>query len=167
MRFSFSLMIIERRSAPMSTLSFANSKSTMRTTFWLYRAAFRAASFTRFARSAPEKPDVPRARTATSTSSDSGIFLVWTARMPSRPLSSTVRTSRAGTQQRRVEHVGAVGCRDEDDAFIRLEAIHFDEQLIEGLFALVVPAAESCSTVSADRVNFIDEDDTGGAFLAL
>jgi hypothetical protein len=35
MRFSFSLMIIERRSAPMSTLSFANSKSTMRTTFWL------------------------------------------------------------------------------------------------------------------------------------
>jgi hypothetical protein len=34
-RFSASLMIIERRSAPISTLSFANSKSCMRTTFWL------------------------------------------------------------------------------------------------------------------------------------
>ena len=33
--FSASLMIIERRSAPMSTLSLANSKSTMRTTFML------------------------------------------------------------------------------------------------------------------------------------
>ncbi len=33
--FSSSLMIIERRSAPISTLSLANSKSTMRTTFWL------------------------------------------------------------------------------------------------------------------------------------
>jgi len=43
MRFSPSLMIIERRSAPISTLSFANSKSSMRTTFWLKRAAFSAA----------------------------------------------------------------------------------------------------------------------------
>ena len=34
-RFSFSLMIIERRSAPIRTLSFANSKSSMRTDFWL------------------------------------------------------------------------------------------------------------------------------------
>ena len=34
-RFSASLMIIERRSDPISTLSFANSKSCMRTTFWL------------------------------------------------------------------------------------------------------------------------------------
>ncbi len=34
-RFSSSLMIIERRSAPISTLSLAYSKSCMRTTFWL------------------------------------------------------------------------------------------------------------------------------------
>ena len=34
-RFSSSVMIIERRSAPIRTLSLANSKSCMRTTFWL------------------------------------------------------------------------------------------------------------------------------------
>jgi hypothetical protein len=34
-RFSSSLMIIERRSEPIRTLSLANSKSSIRTTFWL------------------------------------------------------------------------------------------------------------------------------------
>src|SRR5262245_13882729 len=38
--------------------------------------------------SAPEKPEVPRASTWMLTSSASGIFLVWTARMPSRPFTS-------------------------------------------------------------------------------
>src|SRR4026207_1681754 len=53
-RFSPSLMIIERRSAPISTLSLANSKSSMRTTFWLKRAAFSAAPLPRGARHPPE-----------------------------------------------------------------------------------------------------------------
>ena len=38
-RFSESLMIIDLRSVPISTLSLANSKSSIRTTFWLKRAA--------------------------------------------------------------------------------------------------------------------------------
>ena len=73
----------------------------------------------------------------------------------------------AGTQQRRIEHVGTVGRGDEDDAFVRFEAVHLDEQLVQRLFALVVTAAEAGAAMTADRVDFVDEDDAGGVLLAL
>ena len=165
-------MIIERRSDPIRTLSLANSKSNIRTVFWLTRAALSAASLTRFARSAPEKPAVPRAIVGSSTSSAIGILRVWTERMPSRPFTSgrltTMRRSkRPGTQERRIEHVGTVGGGDEDDAFVRLEAVHLDEELVERLLALVVSAAETRAAVTADRVDFVDEDDARRVLLAL
>ena len=73
----------------------------------------------------------------------------------------------ARAQQRRVEHVGTVGCGDEDDAFVRLEAVHLDEQLIQRLLALVVTAAQAGAAMTADRVDFVDEDDAGRVLLAL
>ena len=73
----------------------------------------------------------------------------------------------AGTQQRRIEHVGTVGRGDEDDAFVRLEAVHLDEELVQRLLALVVAAAEAGAAVAADRVDFVDEDDAGRVLLAL
>ena len=77
----------------MRTLSFACSKSSMRTFFWVCRAAFRAASFTRLARSAPEKPGVPRAMMLRSTSDSKGMRALWTLRTPSRPLMSGRETT--------------------------------------------------------------------------
>ena len=53
----------------------------------------------------------------------------------------------AGTQQRRIENVGAVGRRDDDDALIGREAVHLDEQLVERLLALFMAervAAAGC-----------------------
>ncbi len=73
----------------------------------------------------------------------------------------------AGPQQRRIEHVRTVGGGDQDDAFVRLEAVHLDQQLVQGLLALVVSAAEACATMTADRVDFVDEDDAGSVLLAL
>ncbi len=73
----------------------------------------------------------------------------------------------AGAQQRGIEHVGTVGRGDHDDAFVGLEAVHFDEQLIQSLLALVVAAAQPCATVPADRVDLVDEDDAGCVLLAL
>ena len=70
-------------------------------------------------------------------------------------------------QQRGIEHVGTVGRRDDDDAFVLLEAVHFDEQLIERLFALVIAAAKTCAAMAADRVDFVDEDDAGRVLLGL
>ena len=73
----------------------------------------------------------------------------------------------AGAQQRRIEHVGTIGRGDEDDAFVRLEAVHLDEQLIERLLAFVVTAAEAGAAMAADRVDLVDEDDAGRVLLAL
>ena len=73
----------------------------------------------------------------------------------------------AGPQQRRIEHVGPVGGRDEDHALVGLEAVHLDQELVQGLLALVVAAAEAGAAVPADRVDLVHEDDAGGVLLAL
>ena len=73
----------------------------------------------------------------------------------------------AGAKQRRVEHVGAVGGGDQNDAFIGFEAIHLDEQLVQRLLAFVVAAAEASATVAADGVDLIDEDDARRVLLGL
>ena len=49
----------------------------------------------------------------------------------------------AGTQQRRIEHVGPVGGGDQDHAVVRLEAVHLDQELVQRLLPLVVPAARA------------------------
>ena len=73
----------------------------------------------------------------------------------------------ARAQQRRVEHVGTVGRGDDDDAFVGLEAVHLDQQLVERLLALVIAVAEAGAAMAADRVDFVDEDDARRAiFLA-
>ena len=73
----------------------------------------------------------------------------------------------ARAQQRRVEDVGPVRRRDEDDVVLRLEAVHLDEELVERLLALVVTAAEPGAAVPADGVDLVDEDDAGARLLRL
>ena len=65
----------------------------------------------------------------------------------------------AGPQQGGIEHIGAVGGGDEDHAVVRLEAVHLDEQLVEGLLALVVAASQAGTAVTPHCVDFVDEDD--------
>ncbi len=72
----------------------------------------------------------------------------------------------ARAQERGVEDVGAVRRRDEDDVGLRVEAVHLDEELVERLLALVVPAAEARTAVTADGVDLVDEDDAGAFCLA-
>ncbi len=73
----------------------------------------------------------------------------------------------AGSQQRRIEHVGPVGGSDQNDAFIGFEAVHLDQQLVERLLALVIAAAEAGAAMAADRVDFVDEDDARRVLLGL
>ena len=72
-----------------------------------------------------------------------------------------------GAQQRGIEHVGTVGRCDDDDAFAALEAVHFDQHLVQCLLALVVTAAEAGAAMAADGVELVDEDDAGSLFLGL
>src|SRR5690606_32880015 len=78
---------------------------------------------------------------------------------------ASVEAARA--QKRRVEDVGAVCGRDEDDRGVDIEAVHLDEQLVERLLALIVTAAESGSTLTSHRIDLIDEDDGRGGRLRL
>src|SRR5262249_10453930 len=66
-----------------------------------------------------------------------------------------------GTKQRRVQHIGPVGRGDQDHAVVRFKTVHFDQQLVECLFALVVPAAKSRAAMASDCVNFVNENDAG------
>ena len=71
------------------------------------------------------------------------------------------------TQQCRVKHVRTIGRRHENDAFIRFETVHFHQQLVQRLLALIVAAAQARAAMASYRVNFINEYDAGGIFLAL
>ena len=71
----------------------------------------------------------------------------------------------SGAQERRVEDVGPVGGGQDDDALTGLEAVHLGEHLVEGLLALVVPAADTGTALATDGVDLVDEDD-GPAQLA-
>lgn len=73
----------------------------------------------------------------------------------------------ARTQQRGVEHVGTVGRGDDDDALVRLEAVHLHQELVQRLLALVIAAAEAGAAMAADRVDLVDEDDAGRVLLGL
>ena len=84
-----------------------------------------------------------------------------------RPVDDDAAIETARAQKRRVEHVGTVGGGDENDAFVRLEAVHLDEQLVQRLLALVVTAAETGAAMAADGVDFVDEDDARRVLLAL
>ena len=48
---------------------------------------------------------------------------------------------------------------------VGLEAVHLHEQLVEGLLALVVAAAQARAALPADGVDLVDEDDAGHTLL--
>ena len=114
--------------------------------------------------SAPVSPTVPLASRSRSTSSASGTSRVWTLKIASaalvvRPIDGDVPIEAARPQQRRIEHVGPIGGRQDDDRFGLAEAVHLAEDLIERLLALVVPAAQAGAAHAADGVDFVDEQD--------
>ena len=72
----------------------------------------------------------------------------------------------AGTQESRVERFRAVCRRKDNDAIVALEAVHFGEELVQRLLALVV-AHEVAAALLADGVDFVDEDDARRFFFGL
>jgi hypothetical protein len=63
----------------------------------------------------------------------------------------------AGAKQRRIEHIGPVGGRQDDDAFMSGKAVHFGEDLVERLLAFIVTAEGARAAAGAsDRVDLVD-----------
>jgi hypothetical protein len=83
------------------------------------------------------------------------------------PIHDDAAIETPGAEERRIEHVGTVGRGDEDHAFVRLEAVHLDQQLVQRLLTFVVTATETGTAMASDRVDFVDEHDAGGVLLAL
>ena len=73
----------------------------------------------------------------------------------------------AGAQQGRVEAVGAVGCGQNNDTLVVVEAVHLGQQLVERLLALVVAAKAAAIALLADSIDLVDKDDARGLFLGL
>ena len=159
-------------SGPAMTRSTASSSSSISMTRLCRRAASSAASFTRLARSAPVKPGVCAARVSRSTPGAKRLALGvhgqdGLAAFAVGPVDDDLPVEAARPQQRRVEDVGPVGGRHDDDALVGLEAVHLDQQLVEGLLALVVAAAQTGAAVASDGVDLVDEDDAGLVLLGL
>ena len=72
-----------------------------------------------------------------------------------------------GAQQRGVEHIGPVGRRDEDDVGAQVEAVEFDEQLVERLLALVVAASDAHAAAAATASISSTKTIAGAFSLAL
>ena len=74
----------------------------------------------------------------------------------------------ARPSQGRIQYVHAIGSGNDDDLVRGVEAVHFNEYGIKGLFSFVMPtAAEGCAATSTDGVDFVQEDDAGGVILGL
>ena len=48
-----------------------------------------------------------------------------------------------------------------------IKAIHLDEQGVEGLLALIIPAAQASPALTTDGVDFVNEDDAGSELAGL
>ena len=83
-----------------------------------------------------------------------------------RDVNLPIESARPG--QGGIEHVDAVGGGADDHLIVGVEAVHFDEDGVEGLLAFIVAAAgESAAAAAADGVDFIQEDDAGAVVLGL
>ena len=78
---------------------------------------------------------------------------------------AAVKTAR--TQERLVEDLRAVGCRQDEQSAGSIETVHLSQKLIECLLALVIAAAVTAVAVFADRVDLIDKNDTGRVLFRL
>ncbi len=84
-----------------------------------------------------------------------------------RPRHHDAPIETAGPEQCGIEDIGTVGRGNQDHALVRFEAVHLDQQLIQGLLALVVTAAEARAAMASDGVDFVNEDDAGRMLLTL
>ena len=72
----------------------------------------------------------------------------------------------ACTQEGGVEDVGTVRSCQHDDTAIGAEAVHLGEELIQRILTLIVaPEVVVATTGTTHRIDFVDEDDTGGLLL--
>jgi predicted flap endonuclease-1-like 5' DNA nuclease len=77
----------------------------------------------------------------------------------------TIETSR--TQQGLIQNVNTIGSSNGNDSWVTVETVHLDQNLVHGLFSLVVTAGVSSTTLATYRIDLINKDDARGVLLSL
>ena len=75
-----------------------------------------------------------------------------------------VKTSR--TEQRRIQGIRTVGCRQDHNTFGAVKSIHLGQKLVQCLLTLIV-AADVAVTLLSNGINLINKYDTGCFFISL
>ena len=78
-----------------------------------------------------------------------------------RPVHDDAPVETARAQKCLVQDLRPVGRAQDQDSLGRLETVHFGEQLVQGLFSLLVSAAVLGVAAAADGVDLIDENNAG------
>src|SRR5438093_259177 len=84
-----------------------------------------------------------------------------------RPVHHDLAVEAPGSEECRIEHIGTVGGRYHDDAFVGIEAVHLDQELIERLLALIVSTAEPGTAMPAHSVDLVNKNDARCVTFAL
>jgi hypothetical protein len=72
-----------------------------------------------------------------------------------------------GARQGRIENLRPVGGGEENDPLFWIEPVELDQELIERLFLLVLPAQRKRAAGAPERVELVDEDNAGGLLSRL
>src|SRR2546421_5496675 len=88
------------------------------------------------------------------------------APIPVRSLYCHTAVEATWAQERFVQPIGPVGRCDDHNCLVCIKAIHFHQQLVQGLLSLVV-TIDAASTLPTHGINFVDEDDARSRLLGL
>ena len=101
-------------------------------------------------------------------------FLVAAVHLKNRQASFDIRSidgdltvETTGAHQGRIENVGSVGGRNDDDSAVPLKTIHLGEQLVQGLLPFIVATADTGTTLTSDGIDLVDENQAGAVFLGF
>mmetsp|Transcript_26590 Transcript_26590/g.48252 ORF Transcript_26590/g.48252 Transcript_26590/m.48252 type:complete len:366 (-) Transcript_26590:152-1249(-) len=77
----------------------------------------------------------------------------------------TVKTS--GTKKGCIKNIHAIGGCNSDDSRVSIETVHLHQNLIDGLFSLIITSSKTCTTLPSDGINLINENNAGRILLRL
>src|SRR5579884_3805150 len=87
---------------------------------------------------------------------------------PFRAVNHHLAIKATGAKQGRVKDIGTVGCGQNHNGLVWLEAIHLDKQLLQCMFSFIVAGnGTRAAACSPDGIDLIDENDAGGMFARL
>src|SRR3954470_18175344 len=71
------------------------------------------------------------------------------------------------SKESRIKYVRTVGRSNQNYAIVRFKPVHFDQQLVQRLFALVMTSTEAGATMTANRIDLVNINNAGRVLLPL